>query len=653
MPGAEPKEGEGLPRLLTGVDAVPTCGKWGAEADNIYGLFCYAAEKYPANKCFGKRTTDASGKLGEFEFITFKEVLDQVKTIGSAFAETGLTKGSTAGIWSVNRMEWMMTALGMWSQGMTLVPLYDTLGDQAIIYEFNHADLSLVVCENSKLGPLSSICSQTTQLKNIVHFDALAAGDKAVDSLTAAGLTVSDMASFTALGLKTLASHPPSPASPNDIAYIMYTSGTTGNPKGVCLAHLGLCISATYGAGLDLNAGDSYLSYLPLAHIFETVVEMSVLGHGGCVGYYSGNIKLLMEDIAVLKPTLFVGVPRIFQRVYDKVQATVDGGSNLKKAIFKCSLSWELAARKKGKHSFLLPITKSVRAALGGNVRIIISGAAPLPSHVQEFLTGTMGCAVLQGYGMTENSANSTIAAMDNATGGHVGPPQPTCAIKLVDVPEMNYSSKNDPPAGEVLTYGKVNMTHYHKDEEATNATLEPDGWLHTGDIGRWNADGTLSIIDRKKNIFKLGQGEYVAVEKIEMALSKSAYIGQIWVYGNSFFTQLVTVVAPDPERLNPWAKQQGIHTDNFAALCEKPQVKSLIMAEIKSEAAAVKLKGFEVPKDVFIDGNVNELMQAFSVENDCLTPTFKLKRPQLLKRYKEQVDAMYTGLGEDISKAS
>ena len=351
----------------------------------------------------------------------------------------------------------------------------------------------------------------------------------------------------------------------------------------------------------------------------------------------------------------------------------------------------------------------------GGSVRLMISGAAPLPGHVHEFLVAAMGCTVVEGYGMTENCANATLCLEGDLRRGHVGPPMPTTEVKLVDVPEMNYTTAAN-NSGEVCTRGATTTLGYHKNPEETAKVLE-NGWLHTGDIGRWNPDGTvrgfrtferrtpglprrrtvvrgsaqearartdaalagtalplplpspeglslslavrgqrnssqLTIIDRKKNIFKLSQGEYVAAEKTENVLTKSKYISQLWAYGNSFLPVLVSVVTPDFTELEAYAKANGWYVPDKVALAAKPEAKALIMSEIEKEAKAGKLKSFEVPKAVFLEGTLNELLQGFTIENDCLTPTFKLKRPQLLKRYQEQVDAMYTALGEDPSKA-
>merc|ERR1719198_618869 len=197
---------------------------------------------------------------------------------------------------------------------------------------------------------------------------------------------------------------------------------------------------------------------------------------------------------------------------------------------------------------------------------------------------------------MTENCANATLAYLDDYRAGHVGPPMPTCEIKLVDVAEMGYTSAEN-SSGEVCTRGTVNFSGYYKNKEETDKVLEADGWLHTGDIGRWNPDGTLTIIDRKKNIFKLSQGEYVAAEKTENVLTKSKYISQLWAYGNSFLPVLVSVVTPDFAELEAYAKANGWYVADKVALAAKAEAKALIMSEIEKEAKAGKLKSFEVPK--------------------------------------------------------
>jgi long-chain acyl-CoA synthetase len=279
----------------------------------------------------------------------------------------------------------------------------------------------------------------------------------------------------------------------------------------------------------------------------------------------------------------------------------------------------------------------------------------------------------VQGYGMTENCAQTTLGMYGDNRPGHVGPPIRLAEVKLVDVPEMNFSvAVNN--SGEVLTRGPSVFAGYHKDAKETAEVIEPNGWMHTGDIGRWNADGTLSIIDRKKNIFKLSQGEYVwppiqtnpdgtqpptsstprdpillryvAAEKIEMVISKSKYVSQPWIYGNSFFPMLVAVVVPDLVELRAAAVEGGWDWTSAEDLMAKPEAAAFLLKAMVAEGKAGGLKPFELPVKCVLEGKINTLLQGFSIENDCLTPTFKLKRPQLLKRYQQQIDGMYAQLG-------
>mmetsp|Transcript_40315 Transcript_40315/g.106805 ORF Transcript_40315/g.106805 Transcript_40315/m.106805 type:complete len:665 (+) Transcript_40315:156-2150(+) len=647
--GATKPNGESKPRRLT-ADALPTVGKSGAS--DLYTSFAKTAALYPQADCIGKRTKQADGSLGPFEFISYSTTHEQILTVGSGIASLGLKAKDTYGIYAANSMEWSLVGLGGFSRGMTCVPVYDTLGDNIVQYEANHAELKILFCDASKLSGVAKVIKDCPTVKYVVQLQPLVDVDSAVAAeFEANKVTLLDLKSLTEAGVK--APVEPTPAGPDDYAFIMYTSGTTGDPKGVLIKQVAIVTGASYCAGLQLLPTDRYLSYLPLAHIFETMVEHALFAVGGAVGFFNGNIKALADDIVTLKPTLFVGVPRVYQRFYEQAYSKINAMSPAVGKLFLGMLEAEIAAVKQGSHSWYSKLLHKLLGAKlhGGNVRIMISGAAPLPTHVQEFLVAACGCYVLQGYGMTENCANATLALLADSRAGHVGPPMPTTEVKLVDVPEMNYMSTNSPPTGEVCTRSVCTFAGYHKNQEETNKVLTAEGWLHTGDIGRFNEDGTLSIIDRKKNIFKLAQGEYVAAEKIEMVLSKSKYISQPWVYGNSFFPQLVAVVVPDFVELQAKAKEDGWYVESKVELAKKPEALKLILAEIEAESKAAKLKSFEVPKKVLLEGDINELAQGFSIQNDCLTPTFKLKRPQLLKRYKPQIDEMYVALGEDPSK--
>ena len=219
-----------------------------------------------------------------------------------------------------------------------------------------------------------------------------------------------------------------------------------------------------------------------------------------------------------------------------------------------------------------------------------------------------------------------------------IGVPFPSIEYRLEAVPEMNYYPSSNPPRGEIIIRGPSVFSGYYKDEKQTNGAIDKDGYFHTGDVGEITDFGALKIIDRKKNIFKLSQGEYVAVEVLESAYKKNLSIEQIWVYGNSFENCLVAIVVPGEEKLLAWAKEKGIAGD-YAAVCKTPEANAMLLDELKKTGKAAKLKGFEIVKAIHLDS------VQFSVETDLLTPTFKLKRPQLLKHYQSTVDALYAGL--------
>jgi len=644
------KPGEGVARRLTSADP-PSTSKFGPAVDNLFSMFERAAKMYPDNNCFGYRPDLGGGNLAGFSWTNYMTIYQQCLDLASGVAQLGLPAKSGFGMYSPNCMSFQVVCLGMMSQGFACVPVYDTLGENIVQYEVNHADLPILFVDSSRLASVSKVLKDCPTLKYVVQLTALGSVPADITAaFDAAGVNLIDMPSLTAKGKEIPAK--PNPPGPDDIAFIMYTSGTTGDPKGVVIKQLAITIGASYCAGLELLPTDRYLSFLPLAHIFETMVEHAILSVGGSIGFYNGNIKKVSDDILTLKPTLFVGVPRVHQRFYEGAQAKLADMKGLLKSLLVHALETETKAVQQGKRTFWGKVLAKTlgKKITGGCVRILISGAAPLPVHVHEFLVAAIGCKVVQGYGMTENAANATLANLEDIRAGHVGPPMPTMDIKLVDVPEMNYTTAEN-NCGEVCTKGPCNFAGYHKNKEETDKVLEPDGWLHTGDIGRWNPDGTLSIIDRKKNIFKLSQGEYIAAEKIEMIVSKSKYVAQPFVYGNSFFPMLVAVVTPDFVELKKAAKEGGWFVEDNEALAAKPEAKKFIMDAMTAEAKEAKLKSFELPKAVHLEGKINELMQGFSIENDCLTPTFKLKRPPLLKKYQAEIDAMYVALGEDPSK--
>eukprot|EP00897_Mesotaenium_endlicherianum_P001315 jgi/Mesen1/1210/ME000128S00185 len=613
----------------------------------VWELFRRSAEVYPNNNMLGMRDM-TGGKAGPYIWETYAQVFEKTKYIASAFRSLGVEAKGRVGIYGANCSQWVIAMEACNSQSLYCVPLYDTLGADAIEFIVNHAEISTIVVQASKISTLiSGITKCTDNVKTIVSMDEWDAASKS--KAEELGIKTYSWNDFLALGKSSPVE--PVPPSPEDICTIMYTSGTTGEPKGVLISHASVvAVIASSVAFTTLyhekvGQSDVYLSYLPLAHIFDRVSEEFLIYNGGSIGFWQGDVKLLVDDIGELKPTFFTGVPRIFDRIASGVRSKIDAASPIAKFLFNFGYGRKLDRLRHG-HSYdkAAPISdllvfNKVKQKLGGRVKIIISGAAPLAPHVEEFLRVAMCAPVVQGYGMTETCAGSFISIPGNMKqAGTVGPPMPVGEVRLESVPEMKYDALGTPPRGEVCIKGPSLFAGYYKRQDLTDEAFDADGWFHTGDVGEWQADGAMKIIDRKKNIFKLAQGEYVAVENLENVYGLCAAVDQAWVYGNSFESVLVAVVVPNEPALLDWAKQNGVSGD-LASLCQNARAKEHILAELVAVGKKGKLRGFELIKALHLEP------VPFDMERDLLTPTFKKKRPQLLDYYKTQIDSMYADL--------
>ncbi|KAF5938454.1 hypothetical protein HYC85_022713 [Camellia sinensis] len=613
--------------------------------DSCWDIFRMSVEKYPRNPMLGRREI-VDGKPGKYVWLTYKEVYDIVIKVGNAIRSLGVEEGGRCGIYGGNCAEWIMSMEACNAHGLYCVPLYDTLGAGAVEFILCHAEVTIAFVEEKKIPEvLKTFPSATKYLKTIVSFGKVTPEQK--EEVEKFGLAIYAWDEFLLLGDDKQYDLPVKKKS--DICTIMYTSGTTGDPKGVLISNNSI---VTLIAGVrcllgsvheSLTEKDVYLSYLPLAHIFDRVIEECFINIGGSIGFWRGDVKLLTEDIGELKPTIFCAVPRVLDRIYAGLQQKISSGGLLKNTMFNFAYSYKLHNMKKGsKHVDAAPLCdkivfNKVKHGLGGNVRLILSGAAPLATHVEAFLRVVACCHVLQGYGLTESCAG-TFVSLPNELGmlGTVGPPVPNVDVCLESIPEMGYDALSSTPRGEICIRGDTLFSGYYKREDLTKEVLI-DGWLHTGDVGEWQPNGSMKIIDRKKNIFKLSQGEYVAVENLENVYGSVTGIDSIWVYGNSFESFLVAVVNPNKQVLERWAEENGVPGD-FNSLCENPKAKQNVLVELTRIGKEKKLKGFEFIKAVHLDP------EPFDMERELLTPTFKKKRPQLLKYYQNIVDNMYKG---------
>ncbi|KAG0310196.1 hypothetical protein BGZ99_000597 [Dissophora globulifera] len=388
------------------------------------------------------------------------------------------------------------------------------------------------------------------------------------------------------------------------------------------------------------SVGDTHISYLPLAHVFERLCQGVMISGAARIGYYQGDTLKLLDDVAILQPTVFVSVPRLFNRIYDKVLAGVKAKGGIAAFLFNRAYETKKANLRRGilEHAIWDRLVfGAIRARLGGKVKHIVSGSAPISPDVMDFLRICFSADVYEGYGQTEQAAGLSMSYRGDLTPGQVGPPQLCVEVKLRDLPAMNYTSQDKPvPRGEILLRGHSVFQGYLKAPEQTAETLDSDGWASTGDVGQWDERGRLVVIDRVKNIFKLAQGEYIAPEKIEAVLSKHFLVAQIFVYGHSLKATLVGIVVPDAETLKLWANENGLSDKSFEELCAVPLVRDTLLKELTIFGRESDLKGFEILKNIYVTP------EQFSIENDLLTPTFKLKRHTAKDKYNVEIERMY-----------
>ncbi|KAH7513756.1 hypothetical protein FEM48_Zijuj11G0015200 [Ziziphus jujuba var. spinosa] len=621
---------DGLPPLIEGFDS-------------CWDVFRVSVERNPNNPMLGRREI-VNGKAGKYVWKTYKEVYDLVVKVGNSMRTCGYGEGQKCGIYGANCTEWIVSMEACNAHGLYCVPLYDTLGAHAVEFIINHAEVSIAFSEEKKIPELLKTLPSTTKyLKTLVSFGNVTPEQR--EAVEKFGLAIFSWEEFLQLGDGKSFDLPVKKKS--DICTIMYTSGTTGDPKGVMISNESiLCLLTGVKRFLEsvnekLHENDVYISYLPLAHIFDRVIEELFILHGARIGFWRGDVKLLVEDLGELKPSIFCAVPRVLERIHSGLTQKISSGGFLKKTMFNFAYSYKYSNLVKGrKHEDAAPlfdkiVFNKVKQGLGGNVRLILSGAAPLSTHVEAFLRVVSCAHVLQGYGLTETCAGTFVSLPHEMSMlGTVGPPVPNVEVCLESVPEMGYDALAATPRGEICVRGATLFSGYYKREDLTREVMI-DGWFHTGDVGEWQADGSLKIIDRKKNIFKLSQGEYVAVENLENIYAVASSIDSIWVYGNSFESFLVAVANPNKQALEQWAEENGISGD-FKSLCENPKAKEYILGELSKIGKEKKLKGFEIIKAIHLDP------QPFDMERDLITPTYKLKRPQLLKYYQDAIDHMY-----------
>jgi long-chain acyl-CoA synthetase len=545
--------------------------------------------------------------------------------------------------WYVLFMVWDTTTdvvdLGCMSQSLFTVSIYDTLGPDTTEYIINHASLVCVAASLLHIPTLLKLAPRIPTLKIIVCLDSLDDGEKpgysklAVLNAIAAGVGISIHQISDVESLGAASNLPMRPPQPDDIITINYTSGTTGNPKGVVLTHAAATAAASTArvvSGGKLK--DVCCSYLPLAHIYERVTEHAALFSGSAIGYFHGDILGLVDDMKLLRPTGFISVPRLYNRFGGAIKAATVNAPGVKGSISRHIINGKLASMKlpptkaTNKHALYDRIwTPKLTGAFGlERCTRMISGSAPIDPGLHQFLRAAFGNEFMQGYGLTESYAVGLCQSPDDfATGtcGGLGPATEAC---LQSVPDMDYLVTDSPnPRGELLLRGNTLFRGYYKNEKETAKAMTEDGWFRTGDIAEIDAVGRFKIIDRVKNVLKLAQGEYVSPERIENAyLANSNMFTQAYIHGDSTQAFLVSIFGIDPVSFATFAggilKRKISPTDIEAVkdAARDPRVRKACLKLLDNIGKKSKFNSYERVKAVHLE------IEPFTIENELLTPT-------------------------------
>ena len=546
--------------------------------------------------------------------------------------------------YSKNREEWYVADIGSTLYGISTVPLYESLSIEHIEYIFAQTELKTIILTIDKLQKIIDLkaANKASKLANIITIEDYTETHKR--ACEEYGLCLYSYQEIIQCGKM----NPKETIEPNenDLYTISYTSGTTGYPKGVMLTHRNVISSV----GILTNKirptpDDIHISFLPGAHMYEKVIANIFILTGGSIGFYRGDSLTIRNDILLLKPTILFCVPRILNKFYDLINATIDAESENKKRIIHNAIREKLEnLRKYGDPTHIIYdalLFKKMKALIGGRVRLLMSGAAPMAIDILDFLKVIFSSNIIDGYGLTEVSGACFCTTPDDYVSGQAGGIVESLAGKLVDVPEMNYRINGVNINGESWRCGEVCLKgvglfpKYFKNPISTSEVLDSEGWFHTGDIARLRDNGSISVIDRKKSLFKLSQGEYISPERVENIYMQSKFTSFVFAYGDSLKDFLVAIIVPDKNVVESLAQKEGIE-GNWEEICRDLKIRDIIMEDLHHVGKTLGLYGHEQAKRIYL----HETM--ITPDTGLLTPTFKMKRYELKMHFQNIIDQLY-----------
>ena len=582
----------------------------------------------------GSKAALSSKVDGAYQDISYDELGVRVKHLCLGLIELGVEKGDRVALLSENRPEWAITDLAILAAGGVNVPMFSTLTPPQVEHIVRDSGAKIICVSSEKqLQKVAAFRADVEGLQQVITFDA-------IDSENSDGVLTYNQ--VCELGEKaengdSVYQKSRDAVTPDDLATIIYTSGTTGQPKGAMLTHdnfmfnVQACFEIVGFANEDV-----FLSFLPLAHVFERMGGHYLPLSCGATVAYAESPFTVAQNMKEVSPTIMMSVPRLYEMMHEKIIRAVQEGSSLKQKIFYWSVGVgekvSQAIQRQKSPSPILQLKyglanklvfNKLQAATGGRLRFFVSGGAPLSKSIAEFFHAA-GILILEGYGLTETSPVISVNRPDQWKFGTVGTKIEGIEVKIAD-------------DGEILSRGPHIMQGYFNKPEDTAEAIDADGWFQTGDIGEMDADGFLSITDRKKNIIVLSNGKNVAPQPIENQLIQSRYINQVMLIGDQQ-KSISALIVPSFDALKAYATEMELATQEAAELIETKEIRQLVRKEI--ERYSMDLADFERVKMFTL------LDREFTQEADEMTPTLKLKRKVIIEKYGDKIVKMYGGEG-------
>ncbi|KAE9415387.1 hypothetical protein Angca_008629 [Angiostrongylus cantonensis] len=610
-------------------------------------VLCIHKEKQKNGRIFEK------WEMGEYHWRTYGAVDNRVNLVASALSSLGCKKHDKVIIFAETREEWMTTALACFKSCLPVVTVYATLGEEAVKFAIKEVVAHTLFTSEGLLPKVQKLINNGLDVKTVIYFES-PDPENAQQHYEQENV---EILSFTQL-LNIGKPHPiENKASPQDLAVIMYTSGTTGNPKGVMISHENI-VAAVSGQCevVPTIPTDTYIGYLPLAHILEVCCELVTITKGVRIGYSSAQLlfdgapkiqKGTRGDCYALKPTLIACVPvlikAVMDRIYKAVMNEVNAAGLLFREVFRACYERKCERYEEGYNTFILNklVFNRIGKLLGGKIRCVLSGGAPLSPETQRFMNICFCCPVVQGYGLTETCGGGTLAdgMFHDLSTGTVGPPLTCCEILLEEWKEAGYSPLNENPRGEILIGGRNVALGYFNNPEKTKEDFvyrNNKRYFATGDIGEFRKDGSLKIIDRKKDLLKLAHGEYISLGNVEAHILTNHGIDNVCVFGDSTKDYLVALIVPHEKYLIKLAKEFSLPKNDMESLCKDSTVTEAVLNDIQSHVAG-KLQKMEIPKKIFL------CSEPWTPPTGLVTEALKLKRKAIEKTFRKELDEMYS----------